>query len=62
MQAMAGVPPVFVGSGRVGHNHDKTYDSVIMHIIALADCEAHQSTGESVPRLQLVCPGLMYAG
>ena len=41
---------------RHGHNHDKTYDSVIMHIITHADCEVHRSTGECIPQLQLVCP------
>lgn len=41
---------------RHGHDHDKVYDSVILHVVEQADCEVFRSNGGQVPQLLLVCP------
>lgn len=41
---------------RHGHDHDKVYDSVILHVVEQADCEVMRSNGEQVPQLLLACP------
>lgn len=41
---------------RHGHDHDKAYDSVILHVVEQADCEVERSNGERVPQLLLTCP------
>ena len=41
---------------RHGHDHDKTYDSVILHVVAEADVEVTRSNGEQIPQLLLTCP------
>ena len=41
---------------RHGHDHDKTYDSVILHVVAEADAEVTRSNGEQIPQLLLTCP------
>ena len=41
---------------RHGHDHDKAYDSVILHIASDIDTEVIRSNGESIPQLQLECP------
>lgn len=41
---------------RHGHNHDKAYDSVILHVVEQADCDVIRSNGEQVPQLLLTCP------
>ena len=33
------------------HNHDKSYDSVILHVIENNDAEIVRSTGEIIPQL-----------
>lgn len=41
---------------RHGHDHDKAYDSVILHVVAEADAEVTRSNGEQIPQLLLTCP------
>lgn len=41
---------------RHGHDHDKAYDSVILHVVEQADCEVFCSNGGQVSQLLLVCP------
>ncbi len=41
---------------RHGHDHDKAYDSVILHVVEQADCEVLCSNGGQVPQLLVVCP------
>lgn len=41
---------------RHGHDHDKAYDSVILHVASDIDTEVIRSNGESIPQLQLECP------
>lgn len=41
---------------RHGHDRDKAYDSVILHVVEQADCEVTRSNGEQVPQLLLACP------
>ncbi|MDO9154382.1 MAG: DUF2851 family protein [Paludibacter sp.] len=40
------------------HNHqsDKTYDSVILHVVKRADVEIFRSDGEKIPQLELIYP------
>ena len=39
---------------RHGHDHDKAYDSVILHVVAEADVEVTRSNGEQIPQLLLL--------
>ncbi len=41
---------------RHGHNRDKAYDTVILHIVGDADCEVYRTNGELVPQVLLSCP------
>lgn len=41
---------------RHGHDQDKVYDSVILHVVAEPDAEVARSNGELIPQLQLTCP------
>lgn len=41
---------------RHGHDRDKSYDNVIMHIVDESDCEVHHTDGEEVPQILLHCP------
>ncbi|MDD3036395.1 DUF2851 family protein [Bacteroides sp.] len=41
---------------RHGHDRDKAYDSVILHIASYIDTEVTRSNGETVPQIQLECP------
>ncbi|WP_321333877.1 DUF2851 family protein [uncultured Bacteroides sp.] len=41
---------------RHGHDKDKAYDSVILHVAGETDCEVHRCNGETLPQLQLSCP------
>ena len=41
---------------RHGHNNDKAYDSVILHVVEEADTEVTRSDGETIPQLRLTCP------
>lgn len=42
---------------RHGHDTDRVYDSVILHVVENADKEIFRANGEAVPQMQLVCPG-----
>lgn len=39
------------------HNHhaNKAYDSVILHVVAVADCEVRRTNGEVIPQLVMRC-------
>jgi hypothetical protein len=39
-----------------GHQYDKAYDSVILHVAEQTNCEVFRSNGEKIPQLQLPCP------
>nr|WP_044654297.1 DUF2851 family protein [Bacteroides acidifaciens] len=41
---------------RHGHHCDKTYDSVILHVVGEADEEITRTNGEQIPQLLLTCP------
>lgn len=41
---------------RHGHHCDKTYDSVILHVVGEADEEITRTNGEQIPQLVLTCP------
>lgn len=41
---------------RHGHERDKAYDNVILHIVEESDCEVYHTDGEVVPQLMLHCP------
>ena len=41
---------------RHGHDKDKAYDSVILHVAEVVDAEVSRSSGEVIPQLQLACP------
>lgn len=41
---------------RHGHDQDRVYDSVVLHVVAEADGEVKRSTGEEIPQLLLSCP------
>ena len=41
---------------RHGHNRDKAYDTVILHIVGDTDCEVYRTIGDLVPPVLLSCP------
>lgn len=41
---------------RHGHDKDRAYDSVILHICQKIDGEVYRSNGESIPQMLLTCP------
>ena len=41
---------------RHGHNCDKAYDSVILHVVSEVDTEITRTNGEQIPQLLLTCP------
>ncbi len=41
---------------RHGHDCDRAYDSVILHVCEQADCEVRRSNGQLIPQLVLTCP------
>lgn len=41
---------------RHGHDGDKVYDSVILHVVGEADEEITRTNGEAIPQMQLTCP------
>ncbi len=41
---------------RHGHDCDKAYDSVILHVVSEADTEITRTNGEQIPQLLLTCP------
>ncbi len=44
---------------RHGHDKDKVYDSVVLHVCGKVDCEIARSNGEKVPQLALTLPDAM---
>ena len=44
---------------RHGHDKDKVYDSVILHVAEEIDCEILRTNGEPIPQMQLSCPGII---
>lgn len=41
---------------RHGHDRDKAYDTVILHVVGESDCDVCRTNGELVPQLVLACP------
>lgn len=41
---------------RHGHDGDKVYDSVILHIVGEADGEVTRTNGEVIPQMIVSCP------
>lgn len=41
---------------RHGHDRDKAYDSVILHVASKIDTEIKRANGELIPQIQLICP------
>lgn len=41
---------------RHGHDKDKAYDSVILHIVQNVDSEVFRTDGQKIPQMQLCCP------
>lgn len=41
---------------RHGHHHDRSYDSVILHLATRIDCQVYRSNGEVIPQMQFDCP------
>lgn len=41
---------------RHGHDRDKAYDNVILHVVGERNCDVYRTTGEAVPQLVLACP------
>lgn len=41
---------------RHGHDRDKAYDNVILHVVGENNCDVYRSNGERVPQLLLECP------
>ena len=41
---------------RHGHDKDKAYDSVILHVVGEADMEVTRTDGGRIPQLILTCP------
>lgn len=41
---------------RHGHDRDKGYDSVILHVVGESNCDVYRTNGELVPQVVLACP------
>ena len=41
---------------RHGHDRDRTYDRVVLHVVGEADCDVCRTDGEPIPQLLLPCP------
>ena len=41
---------------RHGHDRDKSYDTVILHVVGVSDCEVYRTNGELIPQILLPCP------
>ncbi|NDW12100.1 DUF2851 family protein [Bacteroides sp. 214] len=39
-----------------GHDANKAYDSVVLHVAGQVDCPVCRTNGEEIPQLQLTCP------
>ena len=44
---------------RHGHHLDSNYDSVILHVASEIDASVRRSDGETIPQLELHCPGYL---
>ncbi len=40
---------------RHGHQDNKAYDSVILHVVRYDDCDVHRSDGSLIPQIQIEC-------
>lgn len=40
---------------RHGHDRDRSYDSVILHVVQYDDCPVHTTDGRLIPQLELPC-------
>lgn len=38
------------------HDRDRAYDTVVLHVVGVADCPVHLTDGEALPQLVLPCP------
>ena len=45
---------------RHGHDSNRTYDSVVLHVASVVDCDICRSNGETIPQLILECPKEMH--
>lgn len=41
---------------RHGHDRDKAYDTVILHVVEESNCDVYRMNGELIPQVQLSCP------
>lgn len=41
---------------RHGHDRNRAYDSVILHVVQENDCDVYRTNGERIPQLVLACP------
>ena len=41
---------------RHGHDRDRAYDRVVLHVVGEADCDVFRTNGERIPQLLLPCP------
>lgn len=41
---------------RHGHNNDKAYESVVLHVVKKADTQVWRNNGETIPQLELIYP------
>lgn len=39
-----------------GHDRDRAYDTVILHVVEESNCDVHRTNGELVPQMVLPCP------
>jgi hypothetical protein len=39
-----------------GHDHDASYDSVILHVVNTNDCLVNRTDGQEIPQFRLECP------
>lgn len=39
-----------------GHDKDKAYDSIILHVAEKVDCNLYRKDGQIIPQFELICP------
>ena len=39
-----------------GHDRDRAYDNVVLHVVGEANCDVYRTDGQAVPQLVLPCP------
>lgn len=39
-----------------GHDRDRAYDSVVLHVIGEYDCDVYRTDGQLIPQMLLACP------